>query len=87
MLDDPQALNPAAELHSPPSKFGCHPPRMADFAKWVMAAAPALDATPEQVLEVYEENHFDLERDALESNILCHLIRQLLATRTSGPER
>ena len=43
------------------------PPRMADFAKWAAAAAPALGWTQEQFVEAYARNRKDSERALFEN--------------------
>lgn len=44
------------------------PPRMADFAQWVVACEPALPWKPGQFLEIYGGARDDVERDLVESN-------------------
>ncbi len=44
------------------------PPRMADFAQWVVACEPALPWKSGQFLEIYGGARDDVERDLVESN-------------------
>jgi len=45
-------------------------PRMADFALWVTAAAPALDLTPKAFLHAYEQNRLDANQLTLAASPL-----------------
>ncbi len=56
-------------------------PRMADFAKLAMAAAPAFGVSSEQFLEAYRANRNELERDAIESSVVGILVEKLMTTK------
>ncbi|SIN98772.1 hypothetical protein SAMN05444722_0021 [Rhodovulum sp. ES.010] len=60
-------------------------PRMADFARWVTAAEPALRWPPGAFLEAYQANRRALEETALDGNALASAILALLADH--GPWR
>jgi hypothetical protein len=54
------------------------PPRMADFATWVCAAAPALPFTAEEFLRSYRENRSESTLMALESSAVASAILRLI---------
>ena len=54
------------------------PPRMADFAMWVCAAAPALPFTAEEFLEAYRTNRSEAILLSLESSSLASAIQRLV---------
>lgn len=58
-------------------------PRMADFAKWVTAAEPALGWTHEAFMESYDANKQSVEDAAIEGNPFAEAILSLIADR--GP--
>lgn len=53
-------------------------PRMADFAKWVAAAEPALPWEPGGFLEAYGGNRSEAMELALESSVIATAIREFL---------
>jgi hypothetical protein len=58
-------------------------PRMADFARWVTAAEPALGWAPGTILSAYLRNRADANADALERDALASAILRLLRTEGS----
>jgi hypothetical protein len=52
-------------------------PRMADFAKWVSAAEPALGWTEGSFLEAYRQNRMEANAIALEASLLCKPIAHI----------
>ena len=46
-------------------------PRMADFARWIMAAAPAIGLTAQQMIECYKSNQRDIHGLAVESSTVA----------------
>jgi hypothetical protein len=57
-----------------------NPPRMADFANWVCAAAgPALGFTAETFLKVYEANRSEAISSTIESSALASAVQALVA--------
>jgi hypothetical protein len=67
----------------PDVKLDRHP-RMADAARWVTAAEPALGWEPGTFLRVYEENRQSAHDVALEASPLAHLLRSLAAKGFNG---
>ncbi|MFN7950615.1 MAG: DNA-binding protein [bacterium] len=61
-------------------------PRMADFADWIAAAAPALGLTSEAILRIYDENRADVVTHSLEGDVVAAAVLDLLAVepRWSG---
>ena len=53
-------------------------PRMADFAKWVVAAFPGLDINPEDFLKAYSENREGINEIVLESSPIARWISDLV---------
>jgi len=53
-------------------------PRMADFAKWVVAAMPGLDLNPEDFLKAYSENRESINEIVLESSPIARWILKLV---------
>ena len=58
-------------------------PRMADFARWVVAAAPALDMEPKDFLDAYTSNRRSVHELALESSPVA---AQILALTDEFPD-
>ena len=56
-------------------------PRMADFAKWVVACEPALPWPPGAFMQAYTGNRAEAVDLALESDLVASAIRELLAER------
>jgi hypothetical protein len=54
------------------------PPRMADFARWVEAAAPSLGLAPGEFLSAYRENRAGSSALALESSPFALAVRDLV---------
>lgn len=54
-----------------------HLPRMADFAKWMEAASPAMGWDPGEFLEAYDSNREDANEITLEASPLTGPIREL----------
>jgi len=61
-------------------------PRMADFAKWVVAAIPAFGIDPNDFLEAYEGNIQDIHGLALESTPAAREIMRLAGELREGGE-
>jgi hypothetical protein len=62
-------------------------PRMADFAKWITAAAPGLGWEPAAFMEAYTENRRDVSAAAFEADAVAVAIDTLLTTvHTDGFE-
>ncbi|MCK4816053.1 hypothetical protein KA005_09795, partial [bacterium] len=61
-------------------------PRMADFAKWVIAAIPALGIAPNDFLGTYEQNIQDIHELALESTPVGKAIMILAGEIPKGGE-
>jgi putative DNA primase/helicase len=57
-------------------------PRMADMAKWITAAEPALGWEPGQFLAVYRENRRDVIETSFEADAVAVAIRDFV---TAGP--
>lgn len=55
-----------------------NPPRMADFAAWVAAAAPGLGVAPEAMLSAYSANRARAVETALEASPVATALRTLL---------
>jgi len=55
-------------------------PRMADFAKWFVAAAPGLGCEPEEFLAAYEGNRRDVVEAAFEADSVAVAIWKLITT-------
>ena len=53
-------------------------PRMADFAKWVVAAEPALPWPEGTFMKVYNQNRSDAIKTTLEADALATAIRELM---------
>jgi hypothetical protein len=53
------------------------PPRMADFAYWVVAAEPALGCADGAFLRAYETNRLDANELALDSSLLAPLVKAI----------
>jgi len=53
-------------------------PRMADFAKWVVACEPALDWKEGEFLEVYRENREEIVENVLEADPVAGGLQKLL---------
>ena len=53
-------------------------PRMADFAKWILACEPAMPLSPGDFMVAYNENISTQHLNALESSLLAEAVRQLL---------
>jgi hypothetical protein len=53
-------------------------PRMADFAKWVIAAAPALRLDPDDWLATYEENRQQGHDIAVEASVVAAAVRRFM---------
>ncbi len=58
-----------------------HYPRMADFAKWAVACAPAMGWDPERFLEVYAANRSESDHLAVESALIGPLLMKLMEGR------
>jgi len=54
-------------------------PRMADFAKWVVAAMPALDMIPDDFLTAYNENRDSINEIVLESSPIARWVSGLVS--------
>lgn len=61
-------------------------PRMADFAKWVVAAIPALGIAPNDFLVAYRENIQDIHGLVLESTPVARMIKILASELPDGGE-
>ena len=59
-----------------------HPPRLADFAEWIVAAEPALPWVPDKFISLYNSNQDHLTRDVLESDPAAAAILALMKVRT-----
>lgn len=57
-------------------------PRMADFAKWIVAAEPALGWTPGRFMEVYMGNRADANHLALEASPIGSAVLGLMQKRS-----
>jgi putative DNA primase/helicase len=55
-------------------------PRMADFAKWITAAAPGLGWEPDDFLVAYEGNRRDVVEAAFEADPIAVAIWNLITT-------
>jgi len=53
-------------------------PRMADFAKWVVAAEPALPWNPGEILEAYKENRNHAHVLALEGSLIMPVLTEFV---------
>jgi putative DNA primase/helicase len=58
-------------------------PRMADLAKWITAAEPALGWEPGQFLTVYGENRRDVVKSSLEADVVAVAIKDYVMTITA----
>lgn len=58
-------------------------PRMADFAKWVVAAEPALPWEEGKFLEVYGQNRSDAIETTLEADRLASAVREFMDDKES----
>jgi hypothetical protein len=67
----------SAALTNEPDVELLHPPRMADFAVWVAAAAPALEWDAEQLLDVYAANRAQANETTLEASPLVAPLRAI----------
>lgn len=56
-------------------------PRMADFAKWVVACEPALSWKPGCFIEVYEKGRAEATERAVEADLVAAAIRDLVEER------
>jgi 5S rRNA maturation endonuclease (ribonuclease M5) len=56
-------------------------PRMADFARWVEAAAPAFGWEPGEFLAVYEGNRANAVSATLEADVVAEAILELVASK------
>lgn len=61
-------------------------PRMADFAKWVVTAAPSLGIGPKDFLDAYTENRQSIHELALESSLVAAEILALASKLSDGSE-
>jgi hypothetical protein len=65
-------------------------PRMADFALWVVAAAPALDMRPDDFLKAYADNRATANAMAVEASPVaaevCRLIKKLKSWKGTATE-
>ena len=52
-------------------------PRLADFARWVEAAAPALGWEPDEFLTAYLENRMNAARVAIEADAVASVILRM----------
>ena len=59
-------------------------PRMADFARWVTAAAPALGWEARAFLDAYTQNHNDVHTVAVEGSAVAHAVYTLACRRSTG---
>ena len=60
-------------------------PRMADFVKWVVAAAPGLGWEPDDFVAAYAENRRDVSEAAFEADAIAVAIWKLI-TSNDGPQ-
>ena len=60
-------------------------PRMADFAKWVVSAEPALPWEPGSFMKAYDQNRFELIDVAIESDPISLSVLEMM-TRPEAPE-
>jgi hypothetical protein len=60
-------------------------PRMADFAKWVVAAEPALPWEPGSFIKEYKKNRFELIEVAIESDPISLSVLEMM-TRPEAPK-
>ena len=74
----------AAGLRNLPATVIANPPRMADFAQFIVAAAPGLGWDPAQFLADYAANRRDVREDAAAASPLVPVIEALLG-RPDGP--
>ena len=56
-------------------------PRMADFAKWVVACEPGVGWTPGTFLSTYDDNRNEANELALESSVIWKPLSELLLER------
>jgi len=61
-------------------------PRMADFAKWVVAAEPALPWQQGRFMTEYEKNRFELIEVAIESDPISLSVMEMM-NRMEAPKR
>jgi hypothetical protein len=57
-------------------------PRMADFARWILAAKEALPPSPRGFLDIYRENQNALVEVALETDPMAQAVLSLMENRT-----
>jgi hypothetical protein len=62
-------------------------PRMADFAKWVTAAAPALGWEARAFLDAHVQNRDEAHAVAVEGSAVAHAVHTLACTRSPGRAR
>ncbi len=60
------------------------PPRMADFAKWVVAAEPALGWQPGTFMDIYTENQSSATSVVMESSPVARAIIQFMNNHKEG---
>lgn len=60
-----------------------HPPRMADFATWVEAAAPAIGWQAGEFLACYEGNRRAAVETTIEADAIAVLVRELITRESS----
>ena len=61
-----------------------NPPRMADFAQWVAAAAPGLYITPEDFLRVYRENREFADQLVIEGSLVAQAVIDFITQYPGG---
>ena len=59
-------------------------PRMADFAKWVVACEPALEMPPGTFLRRYEENRMTAHDLAIEGSAVADSVRRFIGAASAG---
>jgi hypothetical protein len=59
-------------------------PRMADFARWVTAAEPALRWTTGAIMGSYRDNRAELVEQSLEADSVAYMVRRLLEHSEGG---
>jgi hypothetical protein len=69
----------AAALANEPSVALERPPRMADFARWVTAAEPALGWRRGRFVDVYTHNRGEAETQILENSLVAQAVIRLMA--------
>jgi hypothetical protein len=58
-----------------------NPPRMADFARWVVAAEPALGASPGRFMQVYRQNRGEADSQLVEHSEVAQVVVRLIAAQ------